>query len=132
MTIRFDNYCWICHCHTYGDGSDTEIIRELSDLGCDSGFLSSASEMLKSDKYDVGFCYSNTTFMESVIYIGRTSSSKQFVNTIFHEFCHLAVHIADKYAISKDGEEFCYLIGDIGENASRFILSEIHSLICAR
>ena len=130
MTIRLDNYCWICHCHIQGHDSADEIIRELSDIGCDGGFLSSAAGMLESDKPDIGFCYSNTRLMESVIYIGKSSSPKQFLNTIFHEFYHLAVHIADKYSISKDGEEFCYLIGDIGENASMFILFEIHKLIC--
>ena len=132
MKIELRDYDWICHCYVYGSDDVDEIERELVRLECGSDFFDSAMDMVESDKTDIGFCYTNMLFRESVIYIGNTENIYQLLNTMFHEFGHLAVNIADSNGIDKDGEAFCYLIGDIGENASRFIISEIHSLICAR
>lgn len=130
MKINLEDYDWICHCHAYGSDDIGAVVSELESLGCGGDFLRSAIGMMESEKKDIGFCYSNNSMRGSVIYIGRTDSTDQFLNTMFHEFCHLAVHIADCDGIDKSGEEFCYLAGNIGEKASKLILYHIAKTIC--
>ena len=47
--------------------------------------------------------------------IGKTTSKKEFINTIVHEANHLQSHIATVYNLDEKGEEVCYLIGTIVE-----------------
>lgn len=105
----------------YSIDSNT-IVEQLEYLGCGSDFLLISEEILSSDNKNIGFCYSNPYMRESVIYISKTSSRKEFLNTLFHETCHLAVHIANTDSIDKDSENFCYLAGSIGEEFSNLVL----------
>lgn len=130
LTISLRQYDWRCRCHTFGHSELHSVISDLAEIGCGDGILSSAIEMMEEDNPNTGFCYSNTLSRESVIYIGRTMDSVQFLNTVFHEFCHLAVHISDTDGIDKSSEEFCYLAGDIGGKASSLILMHIANKIC--
>jgi len=130
LKIELRDYDWICHCYVYGSDDVAEIERELVRLECGSDFFDSAMDMVESDKTDIGFCYTSMLFRESVIYIGNTENIDQLLNTMFHEFGHLAVHIADSNGIDKDGEAFCYLLGKIGEKAAKQILLHVTQRIC--
>lgn len=63
-----------------------------------------------------GLTYSNFKNRSSVIVIGLTSSAAQFQNTFDHEKGHLAMHICGFLNIDPFGEEFQYLVGEIGQN----------------
>lgn len=88
-------------------------------MGCRFSELVKIEDQMRSNAYNTGFTYSNTLHKCSVIIIGLTSSAEQFQNTFDHEKGHLAMHIAEAYNIDLFGEEFQYLIGEIGQKMFR-------------
>ena len=62
---------------------------------------------------DGGFTYTNFKKKQSIVGIGKSTSSAQFLNTVTHEAKHLQSHICRYYNIEEDSEEAAYLIGYI-------------------
>ena len=62
---------------------------------------------------DGGFTYTNFEKKQSIVGIGKSTSSAQFLNTVTHEAKHLQSHICRYYNIEEDSEEAAYLIGYI-------------------
>ena len=64
---------------------------------------------------NTGLTYSNLKYKCSIMVIGLTSSPAEFQNTMDHEKSHLAMHIGETLNLDVFGEEYEYLIRDIGQ-----------------
>lgn len=91
-----------------------DILGELEAIGCSRDDLKQAEACLYG--VNSGLTYSNFKNRSSVIVIGLTSSAAQFQNTFDHEKGHLAMHICGFLNIDPFGEEFQYLVGEIGQD----------------
>lgn len=91
-----------------------EILGELESIGCTGYELVKAEETLSSGDYNLGLTYSNLLGRCSIVVIGLTSSPAEFQNTFDHEKGHLAMHICNALEMDVFGEEFEYLVGEIG------------------
>ena len=65
------------------------------------------------EQEDSGFTYTNFNNKLSIVGIGKTTSKKEFINTIVHEAKHVQSHICHYYNVKEDGEDAAYLIGYI-------------------
>ena len=90
-----------------------EILDELENIGCT--YADEIEEDLTINPYNNGLTYSNIRARISLIVIGLTETPDEFQNTYDHEKGHLAMHIAETDDIDVFGEEFQYLIGEIGK-----------------
>lgn len=92
------------------------ILKRLERLRCPSYIVERITAMLFDDyKFNTGFTFSNNRIHQSVTFIGKASSTAQWINTLCHEQAHLATHIAKSRGITLGSEEYCYLIGYIAE-----------------
>lgn len=89
------------------------ILEELRRVGCPSGYIRATAKNLRVGKINSGITYSNKRERRSVMVIGLCDSAKQYANSIAHERAHLVTHIAEASGIGLEGEEICYLTGDI-------------------
>ena len=100
-----------------------EILEELEMIGCT--YADEIEEDLTQHPYNNGLTYSNMRRRVSLIVIGLTETPDEFQNTYDHEKGHLAMHIAEEDRIDVFGEEFQYLVGEIGKQtfpiAKRFM-----------
>ena len=100
-----------------------EILDELENIGCT--YTDEIEEDLTVNPYNNGLTYSNMRARTSLIVIGLTETPDEFQNTYDHEKGHLAMHIAEEDNVDVFGEEFQYLIGEIGKQtfpvAKRFM-----------
>lgn len=103
-----------------------EILDCLRNIGCPPDKLEEAYQNLTACKLNTGLTYSNYHFRESVMVIGKTSSYREFVNSLFHESRHLTDHISVALELEVGGEPIAYLAGDIGAS----IADEIKLFIC--
>ena len=62
---------------------------------------------------DGGFTYTDFKKKQSIVGIGKSTSSAQFLNTITHEAKHIQSHICRYYKLKEDSEDAAYLIGYI-------------------
>lgn len=96
-----------------------EIVDCLRNIGCPPDKLEEAYQNLTACKLNTGLTYSNYHFRESVMVIGKTSSSSEFSNSLLHESRHLEDHIATVFEMPLGGEEVAYLAGYIGQQLSK-------------
>lgn len=90
-----------------------EILDELENIGCT--YANEIEDDLTINPYNNGLTYSNVRARVSLIVIGLTETPDEFQNTYDHEKGHLAMHIAEEDRIDVFGEEFQYLVGEIGK-----------------
>lgn len=103
------------------------ILQELRRAGCPSGYIRATAENLRVGKINSGITYSNKRERRTVMVIGLCDSARQYANSIAHERAHLVTHIAGASEIEPEGEEICYLAGEIA--SKMFDVS--HKFICA-
>ena len=100
-----------------------EILDELENIGCT--YADEIEEDLTINPYNNGLTYSNIRARVSLIVIGLTETPDEFQNTYDHEKGHLAMHIAETDHMDVFGEEYQYLVGEIGKQtfpvAKRFM-----------
>ena len=104
------------------------ILEELRRVGCPPGYIRATAKNLRVGKINSGITYSNKRGRRSVMVIGLCDSAKQYSNSIAHERAHLVTHIAEASGIGLEGEEICYLTGDIASKmfdvSRRFICAD--------
>ena len=96
------------------------IIETLKDIYCPNKYIKEALNNLETCNLNIGLTYSNITLKSSVIVINKTSSFNQLINTIFHEYFHLIMHISKALEI-EDEEELAYLNGDLNMHSYNFV-----------
>lgn len=82
----------------------------LYGMGADDAVIDRAVAMMEDDIPNEAFTYSANHC--SCIYIGRTTSGEEFINSIVHEAYHLVHHIAKAYGIENE-EKPAYIMGDV-------------------
>lgn len=127
QTIYIENFDWVVHAYFHKSHYDVEEIMErLWDLGCDASTARSAYENLTNDELNMGLCYSNYRNKETVLVIGKTSSSAEFLNSLVHELTHLQSHVCNVFCLDPMGEEIAYFTGDL----SREMYPSIKGFLC--
>lgn len=100
-----------------GDGyHPDEVLDCLEDMDAPDGIMEKAQTMMYDGRPNEAFTYSNGR--RTCIWIGKTDSHEEFLNSMIHEIRHLVDHIADYYGLS-NGEAVGYMSGD-----AAFLLAE--------
>lgn len=127
VRVILDNYEWEVFCFfsvTFYDVDD--IMEHLWEIGCDGDYAYKAYQNLSANKLNSGLTYSSSVRRKSVIVTAQTENSDEFFNSLTHEICHCAIHIANTLYIDKNTEEFAYLVGDL----SMAIFPHVRKLLC--
>lgn len=74
-----------------------------------------ALQNLTSGKVNNGITYTNSLQRETISVWGKASSPAEYFNLIVHELHHLSVQIASSEGFDLEGEEVCYINGDIAQ-----------------
>ena len=88
-----------------------ELEDSLMQLDCPKKDIKRAIQVLRHK--NTGFTFSNSDYKMSIVCIGKTTNSSQFVSTVVHEAKHVQSHICSYYNIQEGSEEAAYLIGYI-------------------
>lgn len=86
-----------------------ELIAIMRSFGMTSGSARRALRVLSN--YNTGMAVSLDDLRMSAIFIGKTTSSEQFWDTLNHELYHVNTAIIDYYNEPYDGEGAAYLQG---------------------
>ena len=114
QSFYIDKYDWqVVVLYEVSYNNKTYVINMLKQICEDEELIRKANYNLNIRSYNTGFTYSDLDKQRSIIVIGKTTSTREMVNTIVHEANHLKSHIATAYNIDEKGEEVCYLIGGI-------------------
>jgi len=92
-----------------------EMLKDLEDLGCSDEDMMIVFSSINDDNFDFASTHSNLIQRRTVMMFGKSSSAKEFSNTLAHEVGHLAAHISIADNINPFGEEIQYLAGNITE-----------------
>ena len=110
--IQLKDYKWdVVILYNVGIEDLNEVINTLEEICYEPHFINQAYNNIKSGAPNTGFIYTNYSTRQSLIVIGKATSSKEFIDTIVHEANHLQSHIATYYNLDEKGEEVSYLIG---------------------
>lgn len=93
-----------------------EVMDCLEEMDAPNGILEQACGLIEENRPNQAFTYSNGR--RTCIYIGWTTSGKEFINSMIHEIRHLVDHIAEYYGLDNN-EAVGYLSGD-----TAFLLAE--------
>ena len=116
--LNISNLHWIVDVFIDNGSVDyAAIIDCLYSIGATSGAVFDAMEMFDDNKPNEAFTCS-TQHRHTCMYIGRTTSGNEFINSMVHELRHLVDHIASYYGID-NGEAVGYISGD-----TAFLLAE--------
>ena len=114
--IALKQYGWIIVCFIgYSTENAVYLCQELSKIGCTGKAVSEAYNHFIKDAHDCGLTYSNVIERKSLVAIGNANDQANIVNTIAHEMFHVVAHICGKDNIDMQGEEPCYIMGELCE-----------------
>lgn len=103
----------------------SDIIGELEGIGASDESLDEMLSLMERNEYNAGITYTNPSLQRSIVVIGPTTCAAEFMNTLDHEKCHLAMHITQTIDIEPFSEDCSSLIGCIGQKmftvARRFL-----------
>lgn len=117
IRTRLRRLDWGVSCYIGYTPSDcAEICRSLEDIGCCGDALLEACGHLSKDCAGRGLTYSNVRLRESVVAVGRSADCADMVNTAGHELLHVVAHVCGEDGIGMQGEEPCYMMGELCEN----------------
>lgn len=92
-----------------------EIMAALYAIDCNPADLRKAYRNLSSGQLNNGLTFSNYPLRETVTVFSKADGPAHYFNTIVHELHHLSVHIAKANRFDLEGEEVCYINGDIAQ-----------------
>ncbi len=92
-----------------------EIMAALYAIDCNPADLRKAHRNLSSGQLNNGLTFSNYPLRETVTVFSKAAGPAHYFNTIVHELHHLSVHIAKVNGFDLEGEEVCYIDGDIAQ-----------------
>ena len=116
QNVYLPKYKWSVTVYYAVDSYYTDLIlSDLEKYNPSEEEYYNIEELMESYEYNTGFTYSDLNNNCSLMVIGLTTFPAEFQNTFDHEKGHLAMYIAQKYDINLYGEEFQYLVGNIGK-----------------
>lgn len=127
MRTRFFNIGnddWgILLCWDY-DNKDYEDIHAVMDnFGLNEQEIKEAYKILR--KPDTGMTVPDFNNRMSVVFISRTTSEEEWIDTLFHELKHVVEHISLFYRVDPQSESAAYLQGEIGRQLFPVIMSRL-------
>lgn len=106
------------------DGYDIDVLLDrLFDFGASGSTMRQALELMDSGDLNTGFTFSNPYDRVSLVAIGPTSSSEEFIDTLVHEIHHLAVAIAESLGVDLESETPAYVAGDSAKALADLVCS---------
>ena len=90
------------------------VIDDLADMGCHGDDIIHASAELRRCGVNTGLAYTNANMRNSLIVIGKSDSSAEFVNTLRHEQHHVIMHICSADGLDPYSEDGAYVAGELG------------------
>lgn len=124
--FKLNRYDWsITVFYAVHDYFVDDILDELKEIGIRGENLNRAKENLTSKKLNTGLSYVNKG--RAVCVIGLASNAEQYADSIQHEVMHLALFIGKAEGLPLDGEEVCYIGGEIARKMwkkSKMLTSE--------
>ena len=112
--FHIDNYDWhITVFYAVHGYFVDDIMESLYNIGIYGERAEIARKNLLSGKLNTGLTYVNGG--EAVCVIGKASCAAEYADSIQHEIMHLAIYIAKAEGIPLDGEEVCYIGGEIAK-----------------
>ena len=90
-----------------------KIMQALIRIGIDKNNLSTAYDNLSSGRVINGITFTNPFLREAVVVMAMSMNQQEYFNLICNELHHLSVHIAMDSGYDLEGEEVCYINGDI-------------------
>jgi predicted SprT family Zn-dependent metalloprotease len=116
-------YGWRVELFTDFDCDDTDIILQaLKNIDCDKDSLKKAEYNMWQCEKNTGLTYTSPPYRTSVAVVYKTTSFKEFINTLSHEVAHICAHVTKSFLIKLDEEEFCEMVGDLTAQTSEAIL----------
>lgn len=126
-TIFMPKYGWRVELFTDFECDDTDmILQALENIDCDKESLRKAEYNMWQCENNTGLTYTSPPYRTSVAVVYKTTSFKEFVNTLSHEVAHICAHITKAFVIKLTEEEFCYMLGDLMADVSDLIFDEAH------
>lgn len=92
-----------------------EIMDALLALDINEENYMDAAENLRSGRVNNGLTFSNAEHRATVSVWAMATSPAQYFNLIVHELHHLSVQIATSNGLDLEGEDVCYINGDIAQ-----------------
>ena len=100
-------------------------IKKLKRLTTQRKYYKECFNTMYTDELDRAYVYSSYNKQSSVVFIGKPSSTGEFINTVTHEANHIKSHIATKFNLNEKDEEVCYVIGNIAKEMSNTFIQFI-------
>lgn len=130
MTARrivLDKYDWEARLFVGYEREDAACLcQELAAIGCRDEALRSAYAHLSSGGEGSGLTYSNVRERVSVVAVGASAERGDMANTMGHELLHVVAHICGQDGIGMQGEEACYMMGELCEGVFRWDFFRTH------
>lgn len=113
---------WRVCCYIGYESEDAVFLcQELTAMGCRDDKIREAFEHFMRGGEGCGLTYSNRDERKSFVAIGRTNSHGDMVNTVGHELFHVVAHVCDADGVNMQGEEACYIMGELCEKIYKSI-----------
>lgn len=100
-----------------------EVARLMRRAGASEKMIDEATDNLGG--WNAGYTLSAFGWEESIVFIGRATSLREFLNTVIHEVDHVQAHVAEYYGVKLGSEKAAYLQGYIGGRLLEFIVNSI-------
>lgn len=102
------------------------ILDELESIGADMDTMREAYRNLYGGLPNTGLTYTSSLYRETVLVVGRATSSEEFFNSFIHELCHAKTHICQYLGIDLTSEQAAYFLGGL----SRDLFPCVKHLLC--
>lgn len=118
---------WLVKAYINSDDSDADLILgELWSVGADMDTMREAFRNLREWKVNTGLTYTSPWNRTTIMVVSKTTSAKEFFNTLVHEISHAKTHICEYLGIDLTSEEASYFSGGL----ARDLFPHVKHLLC--
>ena len=100
-----------------------EVARLMRRVGASKKMIDEATANLIG--WNAGYTLTAFGWQESIVFIGRATSLREFLNTVTHEVDHVQDHVAEYYGVRLGSEQAAYLQGYIGGRLLEYLITKI-------
>lgn len=127
MRIRYlkvgDNDWGILLCWDYDSRDYDDMYVIMDNFGLEEKEIAESIKILS--KPNTGMTVPDFSNQMSVVFISKTTSEDEWLNTLFHELKHVVEHISMFYRVDPQSEPAAYLQGEIGKQLFPIIMSRL-------
>lgn len=120
--IDVDGYWGVVLLYDYDLLDFDDLWAVMRSLGMSNKAARKALMVLSND--NTGMAVSSDELRMSAMFISKTTSTSEFLNSLVHETAHIAASIAEYYGKPCNGEDFAYLSGYLFQR----IVEEIYDI----